>query len=71
MTSCSQKCPSRAPAFIEDEVPVLSHAQRNGDVAARTIAGDAVPDAITDDEPTVPINFRRAGLRIADPRPAR
>jgi hypothetical protein len=74
MTSRSENCtlgvrdpePScAAVALIEDEVPVLTPVCRNSDVTARKNADDAAPEAIADDEPTVPINLRRAGLRIA------
>lgn len=64
--------PARAPAaLIEDEVPVLTQVRRDSDATARKVAGDATPEAITDDEPTVRINLRRAGLRPALPRPPR
>jgi hypothetical protein len=64
--------PSRAPAtLVENEVPALTHVHRNSDVTALQIADDAAPEAITDDEPTVPINLRRAGIHVAHPRPAR
>jgi hypothetical protein len=55
----------------EDEMTVLTHVRRNSDVFARPIIDDATPEAI-DDEPTVPINFRRnAGPRAVHPRPLR
>ena len=60
-------------ALIEDEMTtVLTHARRSTNVFASQLADDAAPEAIIDDEPTVPINFRRtATLRGFQPRPAR
>jgi hypothetical protein len=67
MTSHSEK-PSRAPAaLVEDEVAVLPQVCRDSDVSAREIACDATPEAIADDEPTVPINLRRAGRHVPHP----
>jgi hypothetical protein len=65
---------SLTPATLgEDEMTtVLTHARRNYDVFARQIADDAAPEHIADDEPTVPINLRRAAsLHVVDPRSIR
>jgi hypothetical protein len=65
---------SLAPAALsEDEMTtVLTHVRRKSDVFPLQIVDDAAPEAITDDEPTVPIVFRRtATLRGFQPRPVR
>ena len=80
MTSRSENCrlgvrdpePSPAPApLIEDEVPMSTQARLNSDVTARKIAGDATPEPIVDEEPTVLIKLQRAGILIPLDRPAR
>ncbi|HSS02129.1 MAG TPA: hypothetical protein VLM79_33950 [Kofleriaceae bacterium] len=58
-------------ALAEDELTVLTVVRRTSDVYALQIVDDATPEAI-DDEPTVPIHFRRTGsLRAVHPRPLR
>jgi hypothetical protein len=57
-------------ALGEDEKTVLT-VRRTSDVYALQIIDDATPEAI-DDEPTVPIHFRRTGsLRAVHPRQVR
>ena len=63
---------SIVPPLSEDEMTTaMHHVRRNSDVFARQIIDDATPEAITDEEPTVPIHFRSPGLHAVHPRPVR
>jgi hypothetical protein len=50
------------PALEDERTTLMTHLRRKSDMFACQVADDATPEAIADDEPTVPIIIRRTGL---------
>jgi hypothetical protein len=60
----------RYAALIDDDMPtVLTNVRRHREEIARKIADDAVPQLISDDEPTMPVNRWRGMADVAHTRP--
>ena len=58
------------PALGEDErTKLFTHLRRNSDVFVCQVVDDATPEAIADEEPTVPIIMRT--IRAVHSRPSR